>query len=149
DTGRSTIHATNHSPVHDFTMGTLDSRTMAPGICGPICQVKMRRLQELNRRITNSISSACSSHYRAPECGCESTHGKSPKGPPPSREDGRHGAPLRLLGGSQERLSLSAAHVAATWRDRSPSRPKSRSFGVVTEYSSGLVVRACLPFRSE
>ena len=64
-----------------------DSRTMAPGICGPICQVKMRRLQELNRRITNSISSACSSHYRAPECGCESTHGKSPKGPPPSRED--------------------------------------------------------------
>jgi len=28
----------------------------------------------------------------APECGCESTHGKSPKGP---REDGRHAAPLR------------------------------------------------------
>src|SRR5262249_6123587 len=55
DTGRSTVHAANHSPVHDVTMGTLEN---GPGDLWPTCQVK-------NRRITSSHYLSASQEKRA------------------------------------------------------------------------------------
>src|SRR5262249_7061721 len=41
DTGRSTVQAANHSPVHDVTMGTLEN---GPGDWGQPAQVKNERI---------------------------------------------------------------------------------------------------------